>query len=307
MSEWAVVNGRFVPEQDAALPPGDRGFVLGESIFTTLVASPRTAFAFDAHWQRLERGARTLGLRLPERAELSAQILELVSLSGFERAIVRPQISRGPHPGRGLAVTPTRPLAPASGGGPGNPALNAGAGVLPTVIVRAFAYRPYPDAVLKEGVRVAISAIRRNESSPLLAFKTPFNYGDALVARWEAASAGAADALFLNTRCEVACATAANLFCLLDGALWTPPEAAGAMSGVTRAFVLGAAPRLGLPAGERPLSRADLFRAGELFLTDSVGIRPVVAVDGTQIGSGQPGPWARRLAGAYREALAGLL
>lgn len=307
MSEWVVVNGRFVREGVAALSPGDRGFVLGDSIFTTLVASPRAAFGFDAHWQRLERGARTLGLRLPERAALASMLLELVQRSGFERAIVRPQVSRGPHPGRGLAVALSRPLSEASGQQPGQPAPAAGAGVPPTVIIRAFAYQPYPEAVLEEGVPVVISAIRRNESSPLLAFKTPFNYGDALLARWGAVLAGAADALFLNTRGEVACATAANLFCVLDGALWTPPEAAGAMCGVTRAFVLGTAPRFGLPAGERPLSPADLFRAEELFLTDTVGVRPVVAVDGMPIGTGRPGPWARRLANAYREALGALL
>ncbi|HEX6972510.1 MAG TPA: aminotransferase class IV, partial [Limnochordia bacterium] len=193
MAGWAVVDGQLVEEERAQLSVGDRGFVLGDSIFTTLVASSGGMFRFDAHWARLERGASLLGIPLPRRTQLEAWIGQLTQgASGL--CVVRPQISRGRHPGRGVAVWD-------------------GADVPPTVVVRSFPFAPHPPSACRRGVRVIVSPIPKNERSPLLQCKTPFNYGDALIARREARRRGADDALFLNTRGELVSATSANVFC----------------------------------------------------------------------------------------------
>jgi branched-chain amino acid aminotransferase len=46
----------------------------------------------------------------------------------------------------------------------------------------------------------------------------------------------------------------------------------------------------GLSAAERTLGPDDLSSASEAFLTNSLGIRPLVAIDGEPIGDGNPGP-----------------
>ena len=57
------------------------------------------------------------------------------------------------------------------------------------------------------------------------------------------------------------------------------------MPGVMRADVFRV-----LSATERTLGPADLSSASEAFLTNSLGIRPLTAVDGEPISDGNPGP-----------------
>jgi branched-chain amino acid aminotransferase len=127
---------------------------------------------------------------------------------------------------------------------------------------------PLPPAHL-----VTSTTVRRNEFSPLARIKS-LNYLDAILARQEAAARGADDALLLSTRGQVAEASAANLFVLLDGALVTPPVEDGALPGVMRQVLLDAG------AAERPLAPADLVGVEEIFLTNALGLRAVAGLDG---------------------------
>jgi D-alanine transaminase len=81
----------------------------------------------------------------------------------------------------------------------------------------------------------------------------------------------------------------------------TAPEGPRILSGVTRAVVLDLALKGGLPIQERFVSRADLYKADEVFLTGTtVEVLAVVRIDGKIIGDGQPGPIAQRLAASFR-------
>jgi len=121
---------------------------------------------------------------------------------------------------------------------------------------------------------------RRNEHSPLARVKS-LNYLDNILARREAAENGADDAILLNTRGRVAETTIANLFALIDGRVVTPSVAEGALPGIARGLILER-----LEVAERPLTLAELRRAGEIVLTNSLGVRPVVAVDGVPLTGG---------------------
>ncbi len=52
-----------------------------------------------------------------------------------------------------------------------------------------------------------------------------------------------------------------------------------------RAEVLAAA-----GAEERSLKPEDLTRASEAFVTNCLGVRPLISVDGAPVGDGRPGP-----------------
>ena len=76
----------------------------------------------------------------------------------------------------------------------------------------------------------------------------------------------------------------------------TPPESAGILAGVTRAYVLEAARARGIAISLVPLVPDDLFAADEVFITSSIReVLPVVAVDGRTIAAGAPGPITRQL------------
>ncbi len=109
--------------------------------------------------------------------------------------------------------------------------------------------------------------------------------------------AGRADALLLNTAGDLACASAANLFLLLDGALVTPSVASGALPGTMRRLVAAElASKTGIEVVERTGSPEELRAAEEGFLTNALmGIVPLTKVDALTIGTGVPGPITRKL------------
>lgn len=89
-----------------------------------------------------------------------------------------------------------------------------------------------------------------------------------------------AEGLMLNPRDEVVDGTMSNVFAVMDHVLVTPEIVDGGVAGVMRALVLERAATLGIPHRVRPLPLAELGRARELFLTNSlIGVWPVRRLD----------------------------
>jgi len=131
--------------------------------------------------------------------------------------------------------------------------------------------------------------------SPTSAAKTTDRaYYDAALA----AGRGADEALCLDAcgRLVEGCRT--NLVVVLaDGALATPPLARGAQAGIAREILLERCAEL----RERDVDRASLTAAREVVAVNAVrGARAVVAIDGSPVGDGRPGPWSARLGDALR-------
>lgn len=272
------VNGHPVPDDGPHVSALDRGFTLGDGVFETMRAAGSRVFRWEAHLARLSEGARLLDVPLAG-LDLAALVRDALTSVRLPQAVVRLTLSRGVDPGRGVAVAP---------------------GWRPTVVVRVLPLNPPPDPP----VRAVIATTRRNERSPLSGIKS-LNYGDSILARMEAQRSDADDALLRNTRGFIAGATTSNVFAVLHGVLMTPSARAGALPGTTRAFVLQAARRLGLPTRERALRPEELIAAHEAFLTNAVqGLRPLVALDRRAIGDGDVGPWTRALAAAHAAAWA---
>ncbi len=277
------VNGAFLPEQGAHLSALDRGFTLGDGVFETLRAVGGRIFRWDDHLARLHRSAATVGLPLPgSPAELSDAISALLGENRLTDALVRITVSRGVPDERGL-MPPSTPT--------------------PTLAIQAAPFAGYPEERYRRGFTATISAIRRNEHSPLSYVKS-CNYLDSVLARMGAAARGADEALLLNTAGQLACGASSNIFLVSGGTLVTPSLGCGVLDGVTRRTVAEIAADLRLQLFEREIAASEIFLAEELFITNTaLGVMPLVAVDGQPIGRGVPGPVASRLRAAYAEIL----
>jgi len=272
------VDGCLRPVARACVSALDRGFTLGDGLFETMRARGDRVLFLDEHLARLREGAATLGLPPPPDADLRAAIALTLADNRLAAAVARLTVTRGRDLGRGLDP-PTDPRA--------------------TVVVRAAPFAPPAPRTYHAGVAAVVSAIRRNESSPLSRLKS-CNYGDNVLARREARDRGAAEALLLNTAGDVACATAGNVLAVINGRLHTPPGRSGVLPGVTRRAVLDVAAQLGLPAVVEPFDLEALRGASEAFLTNTVvGVMPLTRLDGRAIGDGVPGPLTRALGQAY--------
>jgi len=259
MKFW--LNGALTDADAARIDPRDRGFTLGDGLFETMRVKDGAILRLDRHLTRLADGLRVLNLDLGAEPEsLTDALASVLKANALREALLRLTVTRGPA-ARGVLPDP------------------AGK---PTILITAAPYaQPKP-------VRAIIATVtRRNEYSPLSRIKST-NYLDSVLARIEADGCGADEAILLNTAGNVAEATIANLFAVIDGKLATPRVKDGALPGIMRAEVVAA-----LGAEERSIAPAELMQAEEVFLTASSGIRPVIALRGRAF---PPGPMAARAA-----------
>lgn len=250
------LNGEFVLEDEAAVSVFDRGFLYGDGLFETLRMMNGVPIQWGEHWRRLTSGADVLHIKLPFTSEfLRAQARELSRQNQLPEALLRLTLSRGPG-SRGYspkgADTPTlvMSLHPAPTLGPTAPQW-----------------------------KLHTASQRVPVGDPLTACKSASKLLQVL-ARAEAEVAGADDALLLNVRGELVETSCANLFWIEEGALHTPPLAAGALAGIARAWVLDWAGAVKCPALETRATPERLIRSGGCFLTlSSWGVVEVVQLD----------------------------
>ena len=271
---FCVLNGQLLRLAEARIDPAERGWTLADGCFETLRVVDGGALRLDAHLDRLGRGLALLGIAAPDPAGVAPALGWLLDTVGRRDGVARLQVTRGVATQRGL--------------------LPEAAGPATVLLTLAPAVVWPADPAPRRAIIATVT--RRNEWSPLSQVKALANYPDALLALAEAQRRGEDEAIMLNTRGDLACASVANLWLARSGSLLTPPLASGATAGVVRAALLAAAPRLGLRAQETPLTPDDLWAADEALLTNSVrGVQALVAVDGRLIGDGQPGPLSRRV------------
>ena len=103
-AELGSLDGRIAPSGDLVIPATDEGLLRGDGVFEVIRVYDGTAFALTDHLDRLERSGANL--RLPDvfRAELEAEIPELLEARGgaaFD-GVLRIVITRG---GRRLLLT----------------------------------------------------------------------------------------------------------------------------------------------------------------------------------------------------------
>ncbi len=220
------------------IPQNDRGLLLGDGLFETLLAVEGELPRLAAHLDRMAAGCAVLDLPF-DRAEAERRVR--AATPGEGRHAVRLTLSAGSG-GRGL----DRPAVP-----------------LPRLFAKAAV-----SALVTTPATAMIATTRRNEGSPASRLKT-LSYLDNVLARAEAKAAGADEAVMLNNRGEIACAGAANLFWVEGGRLFTPRLDCGVLAGITRARVMALEAVEAVAVGPEVLDRAEA-----VFLTNSlIGVR----------------------------------
>ncbi len=271
MKLW--LNGVIADADDTRIDPADRGFLLGDGLFETMLVRNGAIAFFDEHLIRLLNGAGAIGITVPcspdELAQACRSLLLENELHVCERASLRLTLTRGPGP-RGLALPPEP---------------------RPTILITAARGGPPP-----ERLSLATVSPRRNPWSPSARLKA-LPYLDNVLAREEAREKGADDALMLDTGGMAASTSMANIFLWEGDTLLTPADKGAILPGITRAALLELAPGMGFETLEDDISPMRLARADGIFVTNSLmGIVPVSRLDGKEVSSH---PMTARLAAAY--------
>jgi branched-chain amino acid aminotransferase len=249
-SNYAYVNGRFVPEEQATVSIFDRGFLYGYGVFETMRVYDGKVFRIVEHIQRLFEGLRFLGIESP----LSNDEVQAACSVLIERNSVRDGVAR-------VYMT--------SGIGDLVPVSLAGRGATTVVVVqeRKFDVR---------GLHVIVASRRLDKG--LSRFKTA-NRLPYLLAAYEAEQARANEAILLNTENRVLEFFSSNLFVVKNAEIFTPPLEDGPLPGITRGAILLLSSELRIAAHEVSFGLDFLEGAEEIFATSSLmEIVPVLRV-----------------------------
>lgn len=280
MSRWAYVNHRFVRHGEAAVHIEDRGYQLADGIYEVWAVMGGKLIDVEGHFERLARSLSEL--RIPEpmgRKALELVLREAVRRNRVSYGLVYLQVTRGVA--RRDHAFPDRPTAPA------------------IVITAKSLDRAAAEAKAAKGIGVITTPENRWGRCDI---KTVGLLPNAL-AKQAAKEQGAGEAWFVDAEGLVTEGASSNAWIVdAEGVLRTRDTTANILRGVTRKTVMGLLGELNIRLDERPFTPEEARNAREAFITGAGAlIMPVVAINGSPIGSGKPGPVAQRLRALYIE------
>jgi branched-subunit amino acid aminotransferase/4-amino-4-deoxychorismate lyase len=257
----SLPQGAWGDPGELALPLADRGLLLADGLFETVLLEEGRLQLLEEHLERWRSSAELLAMAPPpDHTLILPLVAEAIARSGIRTGALRLNWSRGCG-GRGLDLPAPAQAAPAQA----TPA-------------HRFWLQLTATAPQFEAVTTWISREERRNAASRLSRCKSFAYTAQVQARREAQAAGAHDALLLSSHGQLCCGSAANLLVLHQGRWTTPPLASGCLPGVMR----GRALRLGR-ADEAPLEPSDLKTCEGALLINSLGCRPIHRCDGTAL------------------------
>ncbi len=255
MHRHLLHNGDIRDTSEVLLSPGQVGFMNGWGVFSTLRVSEGVLFAYERHYERMKKDAE----RMHVPFELSAQdlqrlLLSLVDANEAFNATLRVAIVRN------------------RGGLFEGPRVDREADLI------AFTADL---ASWGAGVKLSYAANVRYGASPFAGAKIT-SWAENLTLYEEAHRQGFDEMLLLNEEGEISECTSANIFCIQERSVWTPPlESSGCLPGVTRAILLEEIQLPGISVAERELTPSDLEECDQVFITSTTrDLLPVFEIDG---------------------------
>jgi len=280
MEDLACLNGEIMPVRDARVPVWDRGFLFGDAVYEVFRLYRGRRWLEQEHLARLQRSLSELKFAAYDFDTLIARMDRTTKESAIREGTLYVQITRGVAP-RSHAFP--RPLC------------------APTELI---VVRPYDDGPTNELRERGADVI----SQPDLRWKRcdikSTNLLPNVLAIEAAHRAGCAEAILIDANNSVTEATHSSLLWVRLGRLEGTPEGHEILPGMTRQLILRLARSLGIAFDSAHVNLDELLQAREVILVGTTSeVLPVVRIDGNTIGDGRPGPVARQLIAAYRQAV----
>jgi D-alanine transaminase len=280
--EISYLNGKFIPKEEVAISPDDRGFIFGDGIYEVVRWYEGFFYDMDGHLQRMKRSLRELRINWTEADSFPLIALNLIKQNGFENqpSLVYIQVSRGAAKRTHFFPSPE---------------------VNPTIYAYAWGFKPDKTSqeagikvMLKEDIRWSRCDIK---SISLLANTISFQ---------EAWENGLKECIFVRNG-MITEGSHSNIFFVIDKTLYTHPESNYVLSGITRRNILRIAREAGINIREEALNENRLRFAQEAFITNtSAEATPVIDIGGNTIGQGIPGPVTKLIMERFMAELAAL-
>jgi D-alanine transaminase len=264
--ETVFFNGKYIPKNEVAISPDDRGFLFADGVYEVVRWYQGFFYDMDSHNLRLKRSLRELRINWPDADLFPSIAAELIKSNRLEKeqAMVYLQVTRGAAKRTHYFPSPEVPST-----------------------VYAYTWGFVPDrqsresgikVMLKEDIRWSRCDIK---SIALLANTISFQ---------EAYNNGLKECIFVRNGL-ITEGSHSNIFFVINGTLYTHPESNQVLSGVTRKNVLKIAQDAGISIREEAVQENRIRFIQEAFITNtSAEVTPVTDLGGNTLGGGLPGP-----------------
>jgi branched-chain amino acid aminotransferase len=284
------INGKLIHRDKAGVSPFDSAVQGGDAVWEGLRLYNGRIFKLREHLDRLEKSARALSFAdIPTREKIIDEITRTLDANKMRDGVhIRLTLSRG------LKITSGM-----------DPRLNQDGS---TLIVLAEHKAP---VYSKSGLTLITSKTRRPPPDVLDAKIHHANLLNSILAKIEANTAGADDALMLDTNGFIAETNATNVFIVRNsdksraGGDLATSKAVACPEGITRATIIEICAAEKIRCVEADLSQVDVYAADEVFCTGTMGeLAGVVKIDNRNVGDGEVGPVTKRLSELYAKRTA---
>jgi branched-chain amino acid aminotransferase len=277
------IDSEYYPKAQAKISVFDHGLLYGDGVFEGIRAYNGTVFKLKEHINRLYQSAHTMMLRIPlTKKQMIEAVLETLRKNKMKDAYIRLVVTRGEGD---LGLDPRKcPKA--------------------TVIIITDVIVLHGDEARMKGITTLISWVRRHPVDATSHEIKSLNYLNSVMAKIEANSAGADEAICLDKNGFVSEGVGENIFIVKNGRVLTPPVCSGALPGITAQVVAKLAAKLGHEVAESNITPYQLLNADEAFFTGTAAeIVPIREVNKRQIGSGSPGPVTKQLWAEFQKVV----
>lgn len=277
MTRTVYVNGQYLPENEATVSIFDRGFLFADGVYEVTSVIGGKLLDFDGHAVRLERSLNELEMAHPvTKDELLEIHRQLVERNDITDGLVYLQITRGAADRDFAYPKDAEPTI-----------------VLFTQNKPGLAQSPVAD----KGMTVISIEDQRWGRRDIKTVQLLYPSMGKMAAKAQ----GADDAWMVQDG-FVTEGTSNNAYIIKDNVLITRHLGNEILHGITRKAVLEFARVAQITVEERSFTMEEAKAADEAFITSATTfVMPVVQIDDTPIGSGQPGPLTKRLREIYLE------
>ena len=268
------LNGDYIPLDQAQVPVLDRGFIFADGVYEVIPVFSGNPFRLKEHVKRLRDSLDGISLQLDYDSEkwqsLIDRLLALNRVTGDSSIYI--QVTRGVAERNHFYQ----------------------AGSTPTVFIYC---KPLQETDVSGGVGAVLHEDIRWEYCHIKAVALLPNV---MLKQYARDKDGSIEAILYRDE-YITEGAASNVFIVTGDTVTTPPKSNKLLPGITRDLVvelIGASP---YQCREIPVSKVELLQADEIWLTSStLGIAPVVRLDGKPVSGGKPGPTWRDIDTIYQ-------
>jgi 4-amino-4-deoxychorismate lyase len=241
-----LINGSF----DQTISVFDRGFSYGDGVFRTMKIRNGLPVSWPFHYQKLVADCAVIGIVCPSAELLMGDLQKLFEKELFSEDLTQVAkiiITRGEG---------ERGYAP--------PVIT-----VPTRVVIKSGLPHYAESNFEKGVQLHVCDLKL-AAQPKLAGIKHLNRLENVLARMEWREDAIFDGLLLDQAGNVIECTMSNVFARFGSELLTPDLSLCGVSGITRQRILGLGGVLGLNAGVKSLTLAQVLQADEIIICNSL-------------------------------------